>query len=50
MNDSGIKFRPVMGTEDFIRNAEQSNGWFYVATDTGAMYLDVENRRIQVGG
>lgn len=46
----GIKFRPVMGTEDLIKKTGQSNGWMYVATDTGNMYLDVENRRISIGG
>lgn len=47
---SGIKFRPVMGTEDIIKNTGQSNGWLYVATDTGNMYLDVNNHRIAIGG
>ena len=47
---SGIKFRPVMGTEDTIKNTGQSNGWLYVATDSGNMYLDVDNHRISIGG
>ena len=46
----GIKFRPVMGPDRLIKNTVQSNGYFYVATDTGAMYLDVDNHRISVGG
>lgn len=47
---TGIKFRPVMGPEDLIKNAVQSNGYLYVATDSGNMYLDVNNHRISIGG
>ena len=47
---SGIKFRPVMGPEELIKNTIQSNGYFYIATDSGNMYLDVDNHRISVGG
>ena len=47
---TGIKFRPVMGPEEVIKNTVQSNGWLYVATDTGNMYLDVNNHRISIGG
>lgn len=47
---SGIKFRPVMGPQSIIENTVQSNGYLYVATDSGNMYLDVDNHRISIGG
>lgn len=47
---TGIKFRPVMGPEERIKATVQSNGYMYVATDTGNMYLDVNNHRISIGG
>lgn len=51
MNESGIKFRPVMGTKDFIEHhTEISPGWLYFATDTGDMWLDLEHSRVSVGG
>lgn len=37
---SKIRFRPVQGPEEKIKEYPQSDGYFYVATDTGRVYLD----------
>lgn len=37
---SKIHFRPVQGLEEKIKNFPQTDGYFYVATDTGRVYLD----------
>lgn len=37
---SKIRFRPVQGPEEKIKEYPQSDGYFYVATDTGRIYLD----------
>ena len=37
---SKIHFRPVQGPEEKIKAYPQSDGYFYVATDTGRVYLD----------
>ena len=47
---SGIKFRPVMGKEEDILALDKNNGYFYVATDTGKLFLDYQDIRKQVGG
>jgi hypothetical protein len=47
---TGIKFVPVMGKEDAILNHENSNGYLYVATDSGNMFLDVDGARKRIGG
>ena len=45
-----IKFKPVRGTEAQIKEMDVNNGYFYIAVDTGKMYLDTNERRIMVGG
>lgn len=42
------RFRPVRGTEDEIKAFEQHDGYIYIATDTGKMYLDTKERRITI--
>jgi hypothetical protein len=37
---SKIHFRPVQGLEEKIKDFPQTEGYFYVATDTGRVYLD----------
>lgn len=37
---SKIHFRPVQGPEEKIKDFPQTEGYFYVATDTGRVYLD----------
>lgn len=39
---SKVHFRPVQGPEEKIKNFPQNEGYFYVATDTGRIYLDTE--------
>lgn len=39
---SKVHFRPVQGLEEKIKNFPQNEGYFYVATDTGRIYLDTE--------
>lgn len=39
---SKIRFRPVQGPEEKIKAYPQTDGYFYVATDTGRVYLDTE--------
>lgn len=39
---SKVHFRPVQGLEEKIKNFPQNEGCFYVATDTGRIYLDTE--------
>lgn len=40
---SKIHFRPVQGPEERIKDFPQTEGYFYVATDTGRIYLDTAN-------
>lgn len=35
-------FRPVMGYDDIIKNADYHEGFVYFATDTGNIYLDAQ--------
>jgi hypothetical protein len=45
------KFRPVNGTEEQILSASKTPGYVYFATDTGRIYLDLDqNTRISMGG
>lgn len=44
------KFRPVYSTEEKISRAAIHEGWVYVASDTGKIFLDADNRRKQIGG
>ena len=45
-----INFRPVQGTEEKIKKVPQQNGYFYVATDTGRIYLDTaEKNKLPLG-
>ena len=42
-----VKF--IQSTEDKITSASISNGTFYVSTDTKKLYIDIEDRRVQIG-
>ena len=44
------KFRPVYGTEAMISTLEHHEGWVYIASDTGKIFLDANNVRKQIGG
>jgi len=49
--ENRTKFIPIRGKVDKIREAEKQAGAFYVATDTGEMFLDVSSsERIPIGG
>lgn len=39
------KFRPVYGTEAMISTLEHHEGWVYIASDTGKIFLDANNVR-----
>ena len=41
---SKIHFRPVQGLEEKIKNFPQTEGYFYVATDTGRIYQILPTR------
>lgn len=44
-------FRPVRGKEEKILNMAYNEGYFYVATDTGNMYVDAsDTNKIPLGG
>ena len=45
-----IKFRPVQGTKDKIKDAPYCEGYIYFATDTGSIYLDTQGERKPIGG
>lgn len=44
------KFRPVYGTEAGILDLDHHEGWVYVASDTGKIFIDANNQRKQIGG
>ena len=47
---SKIHFRPVQGLEEKIKNFPQTEGYFYVATDTGRIYLDTaDENKLPIG-
>ena len=47
---SKIHFRPVQGPEEKIKAYPQTDGYFYVATDTGRVYLDTATEnKIPIG-
>lgn len=47
---SKIRFRPVQGLEEKIKAYPQTDGYFYVATDTGRVYLDTATEnKIPIG-
>ena len=47
---SKIRFRPVQGPEEKIKAYPQTDGYFYVATDTGRVYLDTATEnKIPIG-
>lgn len=50
MVTNSTKFRPVYSTEAKITNADIHEGWIYVASDTGKIFLDADGRRRQIGG
>lgn len=50
MIDSQTKFRPAYGTEAKIIDTEFHEGWVYVASDTGKIFIDSEGVRKQIGG
>lgn len=37
------KFRPVYGTEAGILDLDHHEGWVYVASDTGKIFIDANN-------
>ena len=43
-----VKF--IQSTESKISSASISNGTFYVSTDTKKLYIDINGRRVQIGG
>lgn len=51
MIDGKTKFRPVTGTDEAIQNTMKNPGWVYFASDTGKIYVDLDNEhRIAMGG
>jgi hypothetical protein len=51
MISNKTKFRPVYGTQDAILAAPKVPGYFYIASDTGKVFVDVDtNTRIAAGG
>lgn len=45
------RFIPVRGTDEQIQAlSDFHDGYFYVATDSGKLYMDTENSRIAIGG
>lgn len=51
MINGKTKFRPVTGTDERIQNAQKNPGWVYFASDTGKIYVDLDNEnRIAMGG
>ena len=48
---SDLIFNPVQGPEHLILNKEKKPGFVYFSTDTGKIFLDIDNtERIAVGG
>ena len=50
MLSNQTKFRPVYSTEEKISRAAIHEGWVYVASDTGKIFIDADNKRKQIGG
>ena len=50
MIDSQTKFRPAYGTEAKIIDTDFHEGWVYVASDTGKIFIDSDGVRKQIGG
>ena len=50
MINNNTKFRPAYGTEARILATDFHEGWVYVASDTGKIFLDSDGRRQQIGG
>lgn len=43
-------FKPIRTTSSNLSNVSVVNGQFVVATDTGAIYVDTDSGRVQLGG
>ena len=51
MIDGKTRFRPVTGTEEQINNAQKNPGYVYFASDTGKIFVDLDNEhRLAMGG
>ena len=50
MIDNKTKFRPVVGEESKIKDLPFKEGWVYFASDTGKIFLDVDDERVTMGG
>ena len=50
MIDSKTRFRPAYGTESKIVETDFHEGWVYVASDTGKIFIDSDGVRRQIGG
>lgn len=51
MIDGKTRFRPVTGTEEQINNAQKNPGYVYFASDTGKIFVDLDNQhRLAMGG
>ena len=50
MIDSKTKFRPVYGTDAKIAAADFHEGWLYVSSDSGKIFIDSDGARKQIGG
>lgn len=51
MIDGKTRFRPVTGTDEQIQNTMKNPGYVYFASDTGKIYVDLDNEhRIAMGG
>ena len=47
---SGLPFRPVQGPESKINSYPITDGHVYYVTDSGKIYLDVDGKRVPMGG
>lgn len=50
MIDRNTKFRPVYGTEAKILETAHHEGWVYVASDSGKIFLYADDQLRQIGG
>lgn len=50
IDNIGLPFRPVQGTENKIKSLTPTNGWLYFATDTKKIYCGKNNEFIPMGG
>ena len=51
MIDGKTRFRPVTGTEEQINNVQKNPGYVYFASDTGKIFVDLDNEhRLAMGG